>query len=468
LTSSQISENSLSNDTKTPIRLSSNYNYEKIVDDFLVNNETAYNQEYPSICSLSENKIAVAWQSNNQDGSDYGIYACVFNATTGNNITSEFRANHFTTHGQKHPSICALSNDTFAIVWYSNHESITDNNIYTRVFNATTGKSITSEFRINQYTANSQMFPSICALNDETIAVTWQGAGDGDPSGIYAVVFNTTTGKNITSEFRVNYYNADVQSNPSICALSNEIFTVAWQGAGESDPSGVYANIFNATTGKNITSEFRVNYYNADVQSNPSICALSNEIFTVAWQGIGTGDISGNGVFARSFNATTGESINSQFRVNQYTTNNQENPSIFALSENKLVVSWESYGQDGSEDGIYARTYNATTGDPLSSEFRVNHYRTGNQYNPSLCKLSNESFAVAWWGAGDIDPSPTGVYAAIFGPASSSTGTLSSDGDDDDDDDERTTIAGYDILITFSAICLIVAISVKKLKKPLK
>jgi hypothetical protein len=49
-----------------------------VTAEFRVNQETAGNQEYPSTCALSSYKFAVAWQSDGQDGSDYGVYATVF------------------------------------------------------------------------------------------------------------------------------------------------------------------------------------------------------------------------------------------------------------------------------------------------------------------------------------------------------------------------------------------------------
>ena len=98
--------------------------FTRSLDEFLVNNYTINNQQNPSICNLTSDTFAVAWASGGQDPGDginvYGVYASVFDATTGKNITNEFRVNQETSYDQQNPSISALSNDTFAVAWQSN------------------------------------------------------------------------------------------------------------------------------------------------------------------------------------------------------------------------------------------------------------------------------------------------------------------------------------------------------------
>ena len=136
---------------------------------------------------------------------------------------------------------------------------------------------------------------------------------------------------------------------------------------GESDPYGIYARVFNATTGENVTSEILVNNYTTSYENSPSICSLSKNSFAVSWHGEGENDLIG--VYARVFNATNGENLTTQFLVNSFIPNSQSNPSICALSEEIMAVAWQSNGQDGPDDGIYARVFNATTGENLTLEF---------------------------------------------------------------------------------------------------
>jgi len=189
----------------------------ELLSEVQANNYTEDRQWLSSVCMLSSDKIAIAWESDGQDGSGAGIYASVFNVTSYESITGEFQVNDHITGDQRLPSICALSKDIFAVTWR-------DNGIYTKVFNAKTGNNITSEFQA----ANDGTWPSSCALSNDIFAVTWQ---DHDRGGIYANVFNATIGKNITNDILVNVYIQPPhrpQEFPSICALSNNSFVVAW------------------------------------------------------------------------------------------------------------------------------------------------------------------------------------------------------------------------------------------------
>ena len=387
---------------------SSNREMSRILDDTLVNNYTGGYQFFPDICALTDEIFVITWNGYGESD-DNGVYARVFNATSGNNITSEFRVNNHTTGSQIYPSICALSNETFAIAWHGNGTS-DDAGIYARVFNATSGNNISSEILVNNYTTNNQQHASICALSNEKFAVAWYGVGESD-YGTYARVFNATSGNNITSEFRVNNYTTGTQIYPSICALSNDIIAVAWEGEGESDNNGVYVRIFNATTSENLTSEFRVNDQTVDGQEAPSICALSNKTLAITWTSINQ-DGSDHGIYARIINMTTGIVLSQEFRVNHYILGRQTKPSICALSRNVFAISWESSAQDGSEYGIYTTIINITSGIKMSSEYCANQYTMGSQQNPSICALSDEKFAITWNGEGLSDA--YGIYVSIL------------------------------------------------------
>jgi len=51
---------------------------EIIVDEFQVNSYTAGSQLNPSISELSSGGFVISWESNNQDGGNYGVYSQIF------------------------------------------------------------------------------------------------------------------------------------------------------------------------------------------------------------------------------------------------------------------------------------------------------------------------------------------------------------------------------------------------------
>ena len=110
-----------------------------------------------------------------------------------------------------------------------------------------------TEFLINTTTTGDQVAPSITALADGRFVVAWQdfSASPDDPSGyaVRAQVFNAD-GSPSGAEFLVNTTTTGYQVEPSITALADGRFVVAWRddSASPDDPSGfaVRAQVFNA------------------------------------------------------------------------------------------------------------------------------------------------------------------------------------------------------------------------------
>ncbi len=447
---------SIPEEPKISARPSAVANYVRILDEFIINNETALDQQYPAICNLTGDTFAVAWESQDQDGSGDGIYTSVFSSSTGENLTNEVRANYNTTNSQWNPSICALSSDTYAVAWDSLNQDGDMRGVYARIFNATTGKNITREFRVNHETSGWQFQSSMCLLSNGNLLIAWTSNQVGSQYDIYARVFNTTTCNNVTAEKLLNVNNAENQWYPSVCALSDNTFAAAWQSYDQDAPNtyGTYARVFNGTDGESISGEFRLNHEIAYNQYNPSICTLSGDIFAAVWHS-NNQDGSGNGVYTRIFNATTNTNITSETRVNQETYSQQEWASICALSEDYYVMVWQSSEQDGDSYGIYGRIFNAKTGTAVTPEFGINQIVSNQQNQPSICALSSTSFAVVWNSNKTDDLYD--VHCTTYRLKAAGKALIGFWGgvDDDDDDDDDEAIPGYDISILIGCIALI-------------
>ena len=111
--------------------------------------------------------------------------------------------------------------------------------------------------------------------------------------------------------------------------------------------------------------------------------------------------------------ATAGTPIGGEFQVNTYTTGDQETPAVAMDANGNYVVVWDSVGEDGSLDGIFAQRY-GTGGIPLGGEFQINTFVPNRQGLPVVAMLQNGNFVVAW---NSQDESPVGqisVYARVF------------------------------------------------------
>ena len=96
----------------------------KAGSEFLVNTFTTKIQSSPTVTALSDGGFVITWQSLNQVSSEwsyYDIYAQLY-AADGSKVGSEFRVNTYTTDFQINPSVAALSDGGFVITWMSSDQ----------------------------------------------------------------------------------------------------------------------------------------------------------------------------------------------------------------------------------------------------------------------------------------------------------------------------------------------------------
>jgi len=129
-----------------------------------------------------------------------------------------------------------------------------------------------------------------------------------------------------------------------------------------------------------VGNEFQVNTYTNKSQANSSVAALSGDGFVVTWQSDAQ-DSSSYGVYGQLFNSS-GNKVGTEFQVNTYTNSSQGWPSAVGLSGGGFVVTWQSGGQDGSDNGVMGSSFNSS-GNKVGTEFPVNTYTTGLQYTIS-------------------------------------------------------------------------------------
>jgi Ca2+-binding RTX toxin-like protein len=169
-------------------------------------------------------------------------------------------------------------------------------------------------------------------------------------------------------------------------------------------------------------AEFRVNTYTANNQYSPSVTALSDGGWVVTWESFGQ-DGSEAGIYGQRY-TSAGLASGSEFRVNTYTTWSQSQPSVTALSDGGWVVTWTSNAQDDGDfwnhGGIYGQRY-TSAGLASGAEFRVNSYTTNNQFGSSVTALSDGGWVVTWTSNGQ-DGSDRGVYGQRYSAAGLASG----------------------------------------------
>ncbi len=226
----------------------------KLFSEFLVNSTTDGSQEQPAIAVLADGRIVATWTDSSMTGADqsgHAIRARLF-AADGVPSSLDFVVNTTTLGGQTDPTVTGLTDGRFVVAWADQSSSGGDVNGYAvraQVFNGDGTKS-GSEFLVNTMTIANQYQPSITALPDGRFVAVWTDTSGSTATSFsaHAQVFNGD-GTRLGAEFVVNTTDGAAQWRPSITALSDGRFAVAWEDqsatGGDTSSHAVRAQIFD-------------------------------------------------------------------------------------------------------------------------------------------------------------------------------------------------------------------------------
>ena len=321
----------------------------------VVANQTGAATFAPVVAMDDVGDFVVAWQAN--DGSGYGIFAQQYNAN-GAAYGSQIAVNsNYTPGNQQNPAVAMDATGDFVVTWESQGQDGSGYGIYAQAYSAS-GAPNGGMFQVNTYTTGNQknsfgrhgygrrLRHRLAGLLRKRLRL-WH------LRQAYNVSGPTANG----SEFLVNSYTGGNQQNPSLGMDAEGDFVVTWQGYGP-DGYGVYAQQYNGSGPTAYETEFVVTHETVTTTPAtlaPVVAMDMNGDFVVTWES-SYQDGSGYGVFAQAYNAS-GVAQASAFQVNTYTTGNQNLPSVAIDANGDFVVAWESYGQDGSQYGIFAARF---------------------------------------------------------------------------------------------------------------
>jgi len=223
-------------------------------------------------------------------------------------------------------------------------------------------------------------------------------------------------------EQQANAYATGLQARPDIVHTGGGTYVVVWEGADDDDATGIAGRRFSAA-GAAVGGDFAINSYTTGEQGSPVVDADGDGNFVVVWVDEGSHDGDGWGVFAQRHSAA-GAPVGTEFQVNSYTTGDQYDADVGVAPDGSFVVVWESAYQDGDGTGVYAQRFDSA-GDRVGGEFRVNSETQSYQSFPEVDVRSNGDFVVVWTSSGQDDPSDDsapGVYAQRFNAAGSPLG----------------------------------------------
>jgi hypothetical protein len=441
--------------------------------EFRVSTTTAGGQNTPTVAMDADGDFVFAWDSPSGPGDpSYVVYAQRY-STAGQPRGHQFRVNSFTSDIQAAPSVAMNADGDFVIAWTSvGQDQVASGGVYLQRFNAA-GQPQGVELRVNTTTTDDQGSPVVAMSVDKGLIIAWSSDQD-DPSDVFAqrytlpatapvVVASSFVPEPLPNRLRFTFSQnisasldtGDIvlenlstsQTIPSADLsvsfdLPSGTATIAYTGAagGTSGvlPAGDYRLTLDSSDITNgagtpmgadhvftfavpltvpLGSEFRVNTTIFSSQNQPSTARNADGDFVVVWTSFAQ-DGNVHGIYAQRFD-DRGTWLGDEFRVNTFTTGSQLDPSVAMDSSGNFVVTWSSFGQDGSGSGVYAQRYNAD-GVAQGDELRVNTVTADTQRNPSIAMDSDGDFVIAW--EGYVPGDAYGIFAQRYNAAGSPQG----------------------------------------------
>jgi len=203
--------------------------------EFRVNTTTSNTQWTPSIAMDNDGDFVVVWHSYGQAGDNNAVFGQRFNSS-GVAQGSEFRVNTSTTGSQWDPAIAMDESGDFVVAWSSLVGG--DQDVWAQRYNAS-GVAQGSEFRANSSTGNWQYLTALAcnaagdffiAWTDDVLDLSFQGV-----FGQFYMADGTATG-----QFKINDYTTNSQTSCAVASDYDGNFVIAWDGPGTGDSTGVF------------------------------------------------------------------------------------------------------------------------------------------------------------------------------------------------------------------------------------
>ena len=311
------------------------------------NTVTAGSQSSPVVASNASSTTIVAWRGNGPGDSD-GLFARLY-TPDGTPVGDEFRVTASAT-GSPQDIRVAIGPDGVAVVIWVNGTSGPAGVFAQRISPA--GVPLGDEIRVDLSGFGSRSAGDVAVAADGTIIAVWgQNRFNGQGSDIYARLYDPT-GVAIGTPFVVNGFTSGEQSRPAVSVVPGGGFAVAWQGGGEGDTSGVFARLLDST-GTPVGGDVRVNEATVGTQSLATVAATASGDVLVAWQTANAGLFD---IVARAIDSS-GADVGSEIQVTRGASPGiKTSPNVAGNSAGEFVITWAS-----SAVGVQARAFDPTT-----------------------------------------------------------------------------------------------------------
>ena len=354
----------------------------------LVNANLAGSQINSSVAQLVGGGFVIVWQDDS--GADSVIFGQRYDAA-GNKVGAEFSPSSFTgdLDDQIEPVVTGLVDGGFFVSW-SDTDSATDHDITGAVFNASGGFVRT---QISDGSGRDTEDAQVARLGTGSVSVWTNNSGVNDDVN-FAIFDAAGNGGSIIT---ANTATAAYQTNPSVSAAPDASkFAVVW---GSNLDFTIKGRLFTPA-GAELAPEFQIASAAGSLGVfEPVVAWLNDNEFAVVWREANLFNVGGNQIRVKIFDgqSATVVALTGSILVNSVMAGSQQNPCLTVLPNGGFVVSWEDTSGVGGDDGfaIKLQAFDGAGG-KIGGEILVNTTTASSQFDPSIAALADGRVVVSW------------------------------------------------------------------------
>lgn len=240
------------------------------------------------------------------------------------------------------------------------------------------------------------------------------------------------------SEFQINTTEANDQRLPAVSALADGGFAVVWYSMEQDgSSSGVYWQRLDKT-GLPSGGEVLANVTTANNQQYADIATLSDGRVLIAWEGYGNVPGAGFAAYARFFLAD-GTPDSGEILLNSPTSAFEKRPALASLPGVGFAAAWKGNQPDNAEigGGLFD-----LTGAPVTGQMQLNDYEGGTEYDPVLATFADGQWVALWYSKSPID-STNDIFGRRFDETGTPLGAEFQVADDPDDSEFQPAVATF-------------------------
>jgi len=344
-----------------------------------------------------------------EDGNDQSWDGC-----TGGYL-SESLVNSYVSDHQRLPDVAPLDDGGYVFVWEScpfpldaleKGQDGSGCGVFGQRFDSD-GLALGPEFQVNQNPDDHQRAPAVAGFPGGYV-VAWRGWSTAlDEWHLYARIYDAEEGS-ADDEVQLSQAALFEKARPAVSAYADGRFVAIWDEAGTTTPS-VVGRVFTADgtaagEGLQLQAESK--------EGLPAVAVLDDQKFAVLWELMT--DSWGIDVFGQVLQYD-GAEVGNQFVVPKMRPENQTNPGVARVADDKFLAGYASQASDGDGSGAVIRLFNSL-GVPQSGEMFANTYLPGDQDFVGVALLAGGDFVTVWHGPGPGDEDKLGIYAQVFTP----------------------------------------------------